>query len=248
MASVFIVANRLHSPNDRLPACRSDETFSPWRPPWRSSSRSARRMRRRPQSPNPRRNSRRSSTATSVRPPADASRARPACRAIRSSTTRPPRPAACGSRRDGGMTWKSIFDDQPISSIGSIAVAPSDPNVVYVGSGEANIRGNVAAGNGIYKIDRRRQDLDARLEAGGADRHDGRAPEERGHRLRGGARPCVRPQPGARRLPHARRRQDLAAGPEEGRRHRRVRRRDRSRRTRTSSSPASGRRAGARGR
>src|SRR6187549_1886010 len=52
---------------------------------------------------------------------------------------------------DGGATWKSIFDDQPISSIGSIAVAPSNPNVVYVGSGEANIRGNVAAGNGIYK-------------------------------------------------------------------------------------------------
>ena len=52
---------------------------------------------------------------------------------------------------DGGITWTSIFDDQPISSIGSIAVAPSDPNVVYVGSGEANIRGNVAAGNGIYK-------------------------------------------------------------------------------------------------
>ncbi len=52
---------------------------------------------------------------------------------------------------DGGQTFASIFDDQPISSIGSIAVAPSDPNVVYVGSGEANIRGNVAAGNGIYK-------------------------------------------------------------------------------------------------
>src|SRR5262245_35668798 len=52
---------------------------------------------------------------------------------------------------DGGFTWKPIFDDQPISSIGSIAVAASDPSVVYVGSGEANIRGNVAAGNGIYK-------------------------------------------------------------------------------------------------
>lgn len=52
---------------------------------------------------------------------------------------------------DGGFTWKSIFDDQPISSIGSIAVSPSDPNIIYVGSGEANIRGNVAAGNGIYK-------------------------------------------------------------------------------------------------
>ncbi|HVR98714.1 MAG TPA: glycosyl hydrolase, partial [Thermoanaerobaculia bacterium] len=53
--------------------------------------------------------------------------------------------------RDGGATWNPIFDDQPVSSIGSIAVAPSDPNVVYVGSGEANIRGNVGAGNGIYK-------------------------------------------------------------------------------------------------
>jgi photosystem II stability/assembly factor-like uncharacterized protein len=52
---------------------------------------------------------------------------------------------------DGGHTFKPVFDDQPISSIGSIAIAPSDRNVVYVGSGEANIRGNVAAGNGIYK-------------------------------------------------------------------------------------------------
>jgi photosystem II stability/assembly factor-like uncharacterized protein len=52
---------------------------------------------------------------------------------------------------DGGSTWKAVFDDQPVSSIGSIAVSPSNPNIVYVGSGEANIRGNVAAGNGIYK-------------------------------------------------------------------------------------------------
>jgi photosystem II stability/assembly factor-like uncharacterized protein len=52
---------------------------------------------------------------------------------------------------DAGVTWKPVFDDQPISSIGAVAVAPSDPNVVYVGSGEANIRGNVAAGNGIYR-------------------------------------------------------------------------------------------------
>jgi photosystem II stability/assembly factor-like uncharacterized protein len=52
---------------------------------------------------------------------------------------------------DNGITWNSIWDEQPISSIGSIAVAAADPNVVYVGSGEANIRGNVAAGNGIYK-------------------------------------------------------------------------------------------------
>jgi photosystem II stability/assembly factor-like uncharacterized protein len=52
---------------------------------------------------------------------------------------------------DAGLTWKPIFDDQPASSMGAIAVAPSDPNIVYVGSGEANIRGNVEPGNGIYK-------------------------------------------------------------------------------------------------
>ncbi|MBP6514067.1 MAG: hypothetical protein KA224_02735, partial [Steroidobacteraceae bacterium] len=51
---------------------------------------------------------------------------------------------------NGGRDWKPVFDDQPTQSIGSIAVAPSDPNVVYVGSGEANIRGNVALGSGIF--------------------------------------------------------------------------------------------------
>jgi photosystem II stability/assembly factor-like uncharacterized protein len=52
---------------------------------------------------------------------------------------------------NGGLEWKSVFDDQPVSSIGSIAVAPSDPDVVWVGSGEANIRGDVGEGNGIYR-------------------------------------------------------------------------------------------------
>jgi photosystem II stability/assembly factor-like uncharacterized protein len=52
---------------------------------------------------------------------------------------------------DGGHTWKPVFDEQPVSSIGSLAIAPSNPNVVYVGSGEANIRGNVAEGSGIFK-------------------------------------------------------------------------------------------------
>lgn len=52
---------------------------------------------------------------------------------------------------DGGISFKPIFDDEPTHSIGSIAVAPSDSNVLYVGTGEANIRGNVAAGIGIFK-------------------------------------------------------------------------------------------------
>jgi photosystem II stability/assembly factor-like uncharacterized protein len=52
---------------------------------------------------------------------------------------------------DAGIRWKPIFDDQPCASIGSIAVATSNPNVVFVGTGEANIRGNVQRGAGIFK-------------------------------------------------------------------------------------------------
>jgi photosystem II stability/assembly factor-like uncharacterized protein len=52
---------------------------------------------------------------------------------------------------DGAMTWKPMFDKQAVSSIGSIAVAPSDPNIVYVGTGEACIRGNISHGDGVYK-------------------------------------------------------------------------------------------------
>ena len=52
---------------------------------------------------------------------------------------------------NGGHNWKPVFDEQPTNSIGSIAIAPSDPNVIYAGSGEANIRGNVAWGSGIFK-------------------------------------------------------------------------------------------------
>ena len=52
---------------------------------------------------------------------------------------------------NGGNNWKSIFDDQPVSSIGSVALGSDNPNIVYVGSGEANIRGNVGEGNGIYR-------------------------------------------------------------------------------------------------
>jgi len=52
---------------------------------------------------------------------------------------------------DGGTTWTPIFDEEPAASIGSLAVAPSDHNVVYVGTGEANLRGNAVPGDGIYK-------------------------------------------------------------------------------------------------
>ena len=52
---------------------------------------------------------------------------------------------------DYGRTWNPIFDDQPTGSIGAIAVAPSDPNVVYVGSGEGLQRPDLSTGDGIYK-------------------------------------------------------------------------------------------------
>ena len=53
--------------------------------------------------------------------------------------------------RDGGMHWEPVFDSMPVSSIGSLAVAPSDPNVVWAGTGESSIRSNVSLGWGIYK-------------------------------------------------------------------------------------------------
>jgi photosystem II stability/assembly factor-like uncharacterized protein len=52
---------------------------------------------------------------------------------------------------DGGIHWEAIFDGQPVSSIGSLAVAPSDPNIVWAGTGEAWIRSHISVGQGIYK-------------------------------------------------------------------------------------------------
>ena len=52
---------------------------------------------------------------------------------------------------NGGTTFRPIFDDQPSGSIGAIAVAPSDPNTIYVGTGEGNPRNNASVGDGMYK-------------------------------------------------------------------------------------------------
>jgi photosystem II stability/assembly factor-like uncharacterized protein len=52
---------------------------------------------------------------------------------------------------DGGANWAPLFDKEAISSIGAIAVAPSDHNVIYVGTGEAAVRGNISYGAGVYK-------------------------------------------------------------------------------------------------
>src|SRR4030095_2027275 len=52
---------------------------------------------------------------------------------------------------DGGVHWQSIFDSQPVSSIGAMAIAPSDPNTVWAGTGEPWIRSHISVGQGIYK-------------------------------------------------------------------------------------------------
>jgi photosystem II stability/assembly factor-like uncharacterized protein len=52
---------------------------------------------------------------------------------------------------DYGRTWNPIFDDQPTGSIGSLAVAPSNPDIIYVGSGEGLRRPDLSVGDGIYK-------------------------------------------------------------------------------------------------
>jgi photosystem II stability/assembly factor-like uncharacterized protein len=52
---------------------------------------------------------------------------------------------------DAGRTWQPIFDGQPIGTIGAIAVAPSRPRTIYVGSGEADMRSDIAQGDGVYR-------------------------------------------------------------------------------------------------
>ena len=47
---------------------------------------------------------------------------------------------------DAGVTWTPIFDGQPIASIGALAVAPSNPNVIYAGTGESDIRSDLSLG------------------------------------------------------------------------------------------------------
>ncbi|HEV2387532.1 MAG TPA: hypothetical protein VGS20_09775 [Candidatus Acidoferrales bacterium] len=52
---------------------------------------------------------------------------------------------------NGGTTWKPVFDQEPVSSIGAIAIAPSDPSIVWVGTGEANNRQSSSWGDGVYR-------------------------------------------------------------------------------------------------
>src|SRR5262245_12234269 len=51
---------------------------------------------------------------------------------------------------DDGVSWKCVFDGRPHASMGAVAVAPSDPSVVYAGTGEGNMRNSVSWGNGVF--------------------------------------------------------------------------------------------------
>src|ERR1700735_1524787 len=52
---------------------------------------------------------------------------------------------------NAGMTWSPISDGEPFSSVGALAVAPSDAKVIYAGTGESDIRSDLSSGNGMYK-------------------------------------------------------------------------------------------------
>jgi len=52
---------------------------------------------------------------------------------------------------DGGLAWKPVFDDQPVTAIGAIAINQANPSIVWVGTGEGNVRNSASVGNGIYK-------------------------------------------------------------------------------------------------
>ena len=52
---------------------------------------------------------------------------------------------------NGGNTWEPIFDAEPIASIGAIAIAPSNPQIIYLGTGESDMRSDISYGDGVYK-------------------------------------------------------------------------------------------------
>ncbi len=74
---------------------------------------------------------------------------------------------------NSGLNWRSVFDDQPVHSIGSVKIHPDHPDVLWVGSGEGNPRNSSSGGNGIYKS----------IDGGRAWKHMGLERTERIHRV-----------------------------------------------------------------
>ena len=90
---------------------------------------------------------------------------------------------------DGAITWTPLFDDQPVASIGAIAIFQPNPDVVWVGTGEGNTRNSMSVGNGI-PLARWRQELGS-PGAGedGADLPHRNPPDRSQHRVGLGPRP-----------------------------------------------------------
>ena len=116
---------------------------------------------------------------------------------------------------DGGNTYTPILDDQPVSAIGSIAVADSDPKIVWVGTGEPwVIRYSDVIGDGVYRSDRCRGDVEEHgAAADRSDRARPHPPDGSEYRLRLRRGPADGAAGGARGLQDLRRRRDLAAHP-----------------------------------
>ena len=113
-------------------------------------------------------------------------------------------------RRTTGRT--SPMASSRTAAVGAIAVAHSDPNVLYAGTGETTIRGNVSHGDGVYKsTDGGQSWRNVGLRGHAPHRRHRHPPHQSRYRLRRGAGPRLGAERGARRLPLARRRQDLAA-------------------------------------
>ena len=124
---------------------------------------------------------------------------------------------------DNGATWQAIFDDMPSTSIGDLAIAPSSPDTLWVGTGEANLFRASMAGVGIYKS----------TDGGRTFTHMGLTdtqtigrilvhPDQPEHRLRRRVRPRVDRQRYTRRVQDHRRRHDLEEGLLQERAHRRL--------------------------
>ena len=139
-------------------------------------------------------------------------------RSIAAPGARPPQRSYFGATggglwktTDGGTTWEPVTDGQiASSSVGAVAVSESNPDVVYLGMGETQLRGNVMQGDGVYRS----------VDAGRTWTHLGLAdtqaigrirvhPDESRPGLRGGAGPSLRAQRRARRLSVERRRAAL---------------------------------------